>query len=604
MENRLGWLLLRWLLVLWRYLVVLVLAFGIALGAGSVPAHAYCVGSSLCNPANAPILAELAGSGAAPAGVTATATGSSITSPLAAQTATTAGGSSIAAEVWGGVAAVALSAAGWLGAKAFLGEGDIPEEVPGGGGGYRKEIDHYWARVRTLPPPTTYMPMESTGTVKLIAEYDPALHQLVYGFAGLGDVLPATGWNATQPTQVRYRQCGKTTTSGSYNANTSVSRIEDGWSRTLALPTCVDLLTIQTARAVNQSGSPTSWGPEIDLLQNVPSELVMAVETILNCTGSGQHVYRSDNFSEIPADGVALPMRLCPDGEKVTSTQVWLRVIGQPALDVLLSETVVPQYLQDIIPDDCVKAATADCELDLQLDGQSVVGKIEHANWDISPKAHSYRCSYGGSVVDIKFCRAAYGSQPRKSVPVPLNEPLPTTTPVPYPSTGPEWPPLGEPEPPTPGTDSGSCVRWSLSSILSGEVMFQAVGCALEWAFVPDQATLTATAALMQVSWYTSGPVMFMTEGSGIVTATGDKIGALMSGNCQGPAIDLPNYDEPLYLLNACDPPVSTVAGWTHLGSAFVFAFFGLVGALRVVLAAFNIHLPWSKSTAEQEGAV
>lgn len=594
MENRLGWLLLRWLLYVWRFLVVLVLALGISVGAGSIPAHAYCVGSSLCNPANAPILAELAGTGSAvpTVGAAATGTGSAITSPIASSAATTAAGSSIAAEVWGGISAIALSAAGWLGAKALL----APEELPAAPNAPPEvEIDSFWIKVHTAPNPDVVIGVYQGPDI--LAEYDRATSILHYSFAGIGDVL-TTGYWGSIPTEYRYSRCDSASTQAAYSGNTT-SSLENGWDRQVQLPACIDLLEFHTVRTWTATNSPATWGPWIDLL-NRPTggAYTYKLETELNCTGSPVQRFYSDPFTVNPSEGVPLPMRLCPDGEKVTATRIWLRVLENPALDKLLAETIVPDYLQELVPDDCVKAGSDDCTLELKRNGVSIVGNLSEADWET--KGGNLQCSYGGVVVDLRFCRAVYGRQPRMSEPVAVTEPVPTTTPFPYPTTAPDFPPLGEPEPPTPGTDEGSCIRWSLSSILSGEVMFQAVGCAMEWAFVPEQATFTATAAIMQASWYTSGPVMFMTEGSGIISATGDSIGSLMSGNCQGPAINLPNYSEPLYLLNACDPPVSTVAGWTHLGSAFVFAFFGLVGALRVVLAAFNIHLPWSKSTAEE----
>ncbi len=606
MENRLGWLLLRWLLYLWRFVVVLVLALGISVGAGSIPAHAYCVGSSLCNPANAPIIAELGGAGTAPVGAAATATGSTITAPLATGVGTTAAGSTIAAEVWGGTAAVALSAAGWLAAKAFLSPEELPLVAPPDevklGAVLRKYNGGNYSDVTTAPDWITVDYEGSWGQSPGILHWSfPPSSQYT-----------TSGWGNAGSFQANWR-CNPGDTWQTYSNGTAFTSSAVSAGRTvnlqLTVASCVKEIRVRTSLTFSGLSVATYSDWVTVPIDGDPANVgspVYFLETQLDCTGGGTQSFSSDSFSEVPLDGVSLPQRLCPNGQKVTRTRVWLRVVGHPALDKLISDVTVPEYLQELVPDACVTSGTDDCSLDLQKDGQSIVGKQSEADWEVKAGAAPgrYRCSFGGVQVDIKFCRAVYGSQPRMSEEVTESEPVPTEEPLPYPSTAPDWPPLGDPLPPTPGTDNGSCIRWSLGGILSGEVMFQAVGCALEWAFVPDPATLTATASVMSASWYTSGPVLFMSQGSGIISATGDSIGDLMSGNCQGPAINLPNYSEPLYLLNACDPPVSTVAGWTHLGSAFVFAFIGLVGALRVVLGAFNIHLPWSKSTAEEGSSV
>jgi hypothetical protein len=603
MVDRLGWWLLGALLRLWRYLAVLILGVGLALGAGTVPAQAYCVGSSICNPANAPILAELAtgAAGAAPVTTGAAATGSAITAPIATQAATTAGGSTIAAEVWGGVAAVALSAAGWLGAKAFLGEGDLPPDLmpdPALGVGLSQGVsvrEYAGANRRTAILPTTVVYSGTYGGpyVPVTVSY-PAT-------PGIVPLQPETWASSTIQFQ------GKCQTTDLWKPASdgiafTAALIRTGYTFTVNMTiACLRELQVRVPTEFNSSGTPIQWTPWTDVpIPGAPggAQQMMLLETELDCTGSPVQVFQSATFSEVPTSGVVLPQRLCPNGERLQSVKVTLRVLTDSSLDKVLIDVVIPKYLQELVPKRCLEVGTDDCTLDLRANGKSVVGNPAHAAWETQPKGNEYTCHYGGRLVDIKFCRAKYGSNPRVKEPVPIDEPLPTKEPLPYPETAPPFDPVPVPEP-TPGPGSDSCMRWSLGDILTGVIVFRAVGCAVEWAFVPPPGTFEATQAAMSASAQASGPMVFLAEVGAIVGDTSDGLAGMMQGNCLGPSVTLPNYEDPIRPLNACDPPVSTVAGWTRLGSTIVFAALGLLAAARIVLASLNIATPWGKSDTE-----
>lgn len=583
-----------------RIVLAFLLAFGLALGGGAIPAHAYCVGSSLCSPANAPLLATLDGT-LAPASVTAVSTGSAATTPLAITAGTSAGGSTIAAEVWGGLAAVGLSAAGWLTANAMLSETDLPS-----GEGTDNDLDVI-NKVLWFKSTGQSSQVNLTMHVSYAGSYGGPPAAVTISHAG---GLTNSGFASSGQIQLRAK-CDHATYPATYSNGTlfTSTKLSSGgssaWTPSTMQTSCVKSLQVRVPElwsfTAPNSVTVEQWSPWFDVpIPGTPAQAMYTLETQLDCTGSGTHVYTSAPFASAPLEGVVLPERLCPAPEHVTGVRIWLRVDGSPALDRKLLDITVPDYVQKVVPDNCLETG-AECELDLRRDGQSITGNATEANWE--SKAGDYTCHYGGRQVALEFCRAAYGATPRNQEGVETT-PVPTPIPVPfpYPAPAPPFPELGDPitEPGVePGTDANSCLRWSLGDILTGVIVFRAAACAMEWAFAPTPGTWQATQSVMQGAWTSSGPAVFYYQGANILGDTADELGDMMNGNCSGPAVTLPNYGE-IRPLNACNEPVATVAAWTRLGSTVLFAAWGVMTSIRVVLGALNISVPWGKASSSE----
>lgn len=146
-------------------------------------------------------------------------------------------------------------------------------------------------------------------------------------------------------------------------------------------------------------------------------------------------------------------------------------------------------------------------------------------------------------------------------------DPSPTPTPVTDPNPGPP--------------DDGQCdIGWSLGNVLNGTVVYQAVGCALVWAFVPPDG-FAAEVQTFRDAW----------DGSGIGTWVGQQVNlpnnavaGLGGGGCGGPqwTIGLGGRDYPFRPLDACHEPMASIAPVVK----------GIAGALVLIVGAKVVSDP------------
>lgn len=159
------------------------------------------------------------------------------------------------------------------------------------------------------------------------------------------------------------------------------------------------------------------------------------------------------------------------------------------------------------------------------------------------------------------------------------DDPVPFVTTVPDPDT-------------SPGTDvegGTSFCGMTFGDLLTGMVVFKAVGCALSWAFVPSPEVVTATTAslrgTMQATGLESWVGSLQTVGSAVIDLGGS------TGGCAGPHFTIPlggeEYDfDPL---DACDPPMSTVAVVIKLLIAVAVVVAAVRLLMRPVLSSFGM---------------
>lgn len=139
-----------------------------------------------------------------------------------------------------------------------------------------------------------------------------------------------------------------------------------------------------------------------------------------------------------------------------------------------------------------------------------------------------------------------------------------------------------------PGQDGASCWPSGWAAFNPAEWVLQPVKCALVWAFVPDDSIMSDLENRLRTALNGSG-----------VGPWGDAIGGLFgklggSGSgCEGPAVPFPISDPPktLHPFNACDQPMSTVAGIAYAFSTVAVVVFGAIAGLKVLGSAFGFHV-------------
>ena len=143
-----------------------------------------------------------------------------------------------------------------------------------------------------------------------------------------------------------------------------------------------------------------------------------------------------------------------------------------------------------------------------------------------------------------------------------------------------------------PGTDPGpseSFCGFSFGDLLSGLIVFKAVGCAMDWAFVPSDGFMETQVQTVTSSWNTSSVGTF-TNAAVAVPLGLASIGSV-DGGCAGPTFTVPLVDPPVTVqpLNACDEPMATVAMWVRIVSTVVIVIMGVLFVAYPILRAFGM---------------
>jgi len=138
-----------------------------------------------------------------------------------------------------------------------------------------------------------------------------------------------------------------------------------------------------------------------------------------------------------------------------------------------------------------------------------------------------------------------------------------------------------------PTTPTGSCsLGWG--DVLNGSILFDAVSCALSWAFVPSAAaTVTATSTVTS-AWNASGVGQLLTSvknSAGVVWGTFTQ-----STGCGGIAFTVPfdGMDFQTEVLDSCVEPTKTMADWSRNILTVVIVLGGGLMVINTFLGAFG----------------
>lgn len=256
-----------------------------------------------------------------------------------------------------------------------------------------------------------------------------------------------------------------------------------------------------------------------------------------------------------------------PGGSDVPCRMVW-QVTVTP--DFTVDESGTSTAWGDCADVDCPDLASALGTVDTsRLNAKRLV--LDHGDVSAIPgdgSTETYRCVWGPYHVDVKDCKDG-GSR---------------TT-----GTG-SAPPVA--------SDSDDCFPHGWGLMNPVEWVEKPVKCAISWAFVPDNATISADSATVTSAYNGSA---FGSVGAGLSDLMGAVegiVGSAGTTNCQGPplpavpSVGLASQSHPF---DACSTPMSTWASWCHGLLAFFVYLGGGYAALVVVANAFGFRLPWVK---------
>lgn len=574
------------------------------------PANALCVGSSLCNPANAPLLAGTGG--AVPSiGAGATATGSTATSAVLATGGSTAatGISSTLPSALGGTAGLVLAGAGVLGYNLLQGgDADLPgaggSVIPGetrtfndfGGTAYKwGAADPIWVDMTTV---ATFVVNETTSQPGLQLEVSaPAQPDGPCGMGSANYCDWVDGWQYKL-----YRQCSggawSNFVSGSERVNEGSPEINTRYVPTSGgtgcAPASVTGLRLELKPTETVSDYQLAW--EIDLTTTAPSR---TLETTIRCKdslGEVEEVTQTVDLSEwTPSTPVEVPQLQCPEGDRLVDVERRVLTEGEPEVD-LGRETVPPEL--DLIPQRCFESGIA-CELDLQKRVQGTWTELPNPDADPAPgpgpdswgdlnpetwpqvesNPETWRCRMGQPgqvsfvVVPLQWCQTMVPEPSGQKTPVPVSNPEPNPAPSPGASPG------GE-----------GCLSWG--DVWDGSIMYKAVGCALVWAFVPTEGKIQTELSRVENSWSQSEVGQFF-ESFSVLPGMFNFGG---SANCEGPVFSFRPVEDgelvtvkPLY---SCDGFAQTMSTFSKAISFVVVGVVGAMGIARLLGYSFGMRSP------------
>lgn len=215
---------------------------------------------------------------------------------------------------------------------------------------------------------------------------------------------------------------------------------------------------------------------------------------------------------------------LCPSGEYATDYEATVKTEG--GADVEIAGGTSPDVSS--IPSECLVGTSVVCGVKLQrrtgedtwTDCLPGVTPNPCTRWAESPnRTTDYRCMYGATtfiVVQLASC----GGWKRVFDPAPPEDPTPEYD-----------PPLnGDP------TDGFCSLGWG--DVLTGAIVFKAVGCALQWAFVPSEETLTTVQAQISSAWDGTAPAVLIESAGEVGAPLRDLSEADDTPDCLGPEVD------------------------------------------------------------------
>lgn len=254
----------------------------------------------------------------------------------------------------------------------------------------------------------------------------------------------------------------------------------------------------------------------------------------------------------------------------------------------ILDNPTTPEYQKAVTehPD----SLDGTSKLELYRDGKLCVeGDTTCADWfpDSKTNPDRYECRFGGKAVDLSECTAlAPTFQPDRKPGYEYGDPK-TGKPVRNPTAS--NPDNGSAVAPAPGSSSsnpsGSCFPNGWSAFNPVQWVVKPVGCALQAAFVPPAATVSASQVTIQNAVATSslGSITNDLAGFGAV--------GIADGGCRGIPIDFHMYslDVKSNLLAACSgDPLYAVAATTHTILSGVIVSAGLLACLRYLATIFG----------------
>lgn len=579
--------------------------------AGVVPLLA-CVGSSICSPEGPAIMAELAAQGgtagstlsAAEAasfqgivngyGATATTSGSAIAASAAA------GGSTSFGPILTG-AGTALLSGGVSAWAAHVGSSDalgtLPTPAPGVTYGFKyNDTTSYGSAPSGTPTSVTLGGSGNASSVSFSATYSRT-DQGDYGckvevlYRPSGQSMPSTfaalGSAETAGTAARYTVRSYGFGNGNHctssAATFSAAAAGRGSINSAWVIVGVGIQTWNFTSGIVAQYS--SWWAMDAAAPSNPNRYVQQTITCTNSSGGTSTVTNSTGaIPWSPGDMVTVAGMMCPAGTRLTSWQADVKTSG--AADTTLGSNT------------SVSHPSAGCDY---VGGTLCTARVTHrvtsstgtswetchvaggacAQWWTDPaRDTNYRCEYGAgsvwTVVGIGVCSIFRNSFPADPVTNP-----PTVDPA---------------VPPTVGRNPGDC-DMSWSDVLSGAIVFKAVSCALQWAFVPSPDTLTAVQTQVSTAWDGTAPAVVIGAVSDVYEPFRGLADASSSPDCNGPEVDWEwGYLDHAHPFATCDGLPKTMSDYFRpiLGAVVLL---GALGQAARTLAG-TISLPTPKAVA------
>jgi len=142
-----------------------------------------------------------------------------------------------------------------------------------------------------------------------------------------------------------------------------------------------------------------------------------------------------------------------------------------------------------------------------------------------------------------------------------------------------------------------------LADLLSGDVMFKAVGCALSWAFVPRPAVTEAALNEGVEAWKTSK--VGKLASAGLAVPLGIAAWGTAESDCVGPVITVPlgEFEQEVAFLNSCAEPMKTVAVWVKRMTTIFMVIGGVIFVINPILLGLKLHhMPFSSNDDDGQG--
>ena len=409
-----------------------------------------------------------------------------------------------------------------------------------------------------------------------------AVYQNYGGWTGWGGVGRETVTVQAPGDYLNYRVSVVTRTCAHVNGSadgwvnddtTSESSAHTGSTWTAVAPACPDGDTmvhedVSEGVAGGWQDSALNW----DITQGAKW---CATSGIATC-GMTVHLLNSDGSDLLCVDGVSR----CADWVNDPTASCYWGVVqmGSPLMCGLLRD----QWKADAVPDGGshgIKAVpTNPTQTTVPTNSASVTSSASS-----SPTSSSSASSSSSPSSSPTTSPSSSPTSTSTSTTTTTTQPSPSSSSTP---TSTAVPPAVDPNPPTdPSPGSGSCFNgWSLSGLLNGTVVTNAVSCALEWAFVPTQSDLQTETNAALTQWNGSALGALFGQVVDVPLAFTDQLNP-SSASCAGPAVTLPlghtsfSSGSDVYLapFDACHEPTKSYASYTKL---FLTVLIGLGGIL------------------------